>query len=99
MIPGRPTPSPTTAVAPAPIKTNAKVPMNSARSLEAREFDIADLRRWLCIVLLAPARGARAGECLISESHAAGACKGLGVSSPIAPVADKTHPSPKGEMI
>src|SRR4030088_229446 len=44
-IPGRPTPSPTTAAAPAPMNTNAKVPMNSARSLGAREVDIADLQR------------------------------------------------------
>src|SRR5258705_4062916 len=46
-IPGRPTPSPTTAAAPAPMNTNAKVPMNSARSLGAREFDIAGLQKCL----------------------------------------------------
>src|SRR5438132_12303263 len=51
-IPLRPAPSPTTAAAPAPINTNAKVPMNSARSLGAREFGIADLQKWACIVLL-----------------------------------------------
>src|SRR5258705_2417264 len=46
-IPGRPTPSPTTAAAPAPMNTNAKVPMNSARSLGAREFDIIGLQKCL----------------------------------------------------
>src|SRR3954471_781403 len=46
-IPGRPTPSPTTAAAPAPMNTKAKVPMNSARSLGAREFDIAGLQKCL----------------------------------------------------
>src|SRR5258705_2834940 len=46
-IPGRPTPSPTTAAAPAPMNTNAKVPMNSARSLGAREFDIVGLQKCL----------------------------------------------------
>src|SRR5229473_8471180 len=39
-IPGRPTPSPTTAAAPAPMNTNEKVPMNSARSLGAIRLDI-----------------------------------------------------------
>src|SRR3977135_890911 len=39
-IPGRPTPSPTTAAAPARMNTNAKVPMNSARSLGAIRLDI-----------------------------------------------------------
>src|ERR1700745_3927766 len=39
-IPGMPTPSPTTAAAPAPMNTNAKVPMNSARSLGAIRLDI-----------------------------------------------------------
>src|SRR3954470_5725901 len=46
-IPGRPTPSPTTAAAPAPMNTKAKVPMNSARSLGAREFDIVGLQKCL----------------------------------------------------
>src|ERR1700690_4281635 len=41
-IPARPTPSPTTAAVPAPMKTNAKVPMNSARSFGAIRFDIVD---------------------------------------------------------
>src|SRR5580692_5792686 len=49
-IPGRPTPSPTTAAVPAPMNTNAKVPMNSARSLGAIRLDIVDSRneisRW-----------------------------------------------------
>src|SRR3977135_2701236 len=39
-IPGRPTPSPTTAAVPAPMNTNAKVPMNSARSLGAIRLGI-----------------------------------------------------------
>jgi hypothetical protein len=39
-MPGRPTPSPTTAATPAPMNTNAKVPMNSARSLDAIRLDI-----------------------------------------------------------
>src|SRR6202035_162071 len=39
-IPGMPTPSPTTAAVPAPMNTNAKVPMNSARSLGAIRLDI-----------------------------------------------------------
>src|SRR5882757_4209344 len=43
-IPGRPTPSPTTAAAPAPMNINAKVPMNSARSLGAIRLDIVDSR-------------------------------------------------------
>src|ERR1700722_20329384 len=41
-IPGRPTPSPTTAAVPAPMNTKAKVPMNSARSLGAIRLDIVD---------------------------------------------------------
>src|SRR3954466_14769624 len=41
-IPGKPTPSPSTAAAPAPMKTNEKVPMNSARSLGAIRLDIVD---------------------------------------------------------
>src|ERR1700704_5308940 len=65
-IPGRPTPSPTTAAAPAPMNTNAKVPMNSARSLGAREldieFDIADLQKWACVVLLG-------ATCVARENH------------------------------
>ena len=40
-IPLRPTPVPTTAAAPAPMNTNAKVPMNSARSLAERWFCIS----------------------------------------------------------
>src|SRR5260370_531660 len=53
-MPGRPTPSPTTTAAPAPMNTNAKVPMNSARSLGAREldvveFDVADLQKRACV--------------------------------------------------
>src|ERR1700694_5251929 len=39
-IPGIPTPSPTTAAVPAPMNTNAKVPMNSAISLGAIRLDI-----------------------------------------------------------
>src|SRR5882724_289945 len=38
MRPGRPTPSPTTA--PAPMNISAKVPMNSARSLDAIRLDM-----------------------------------------------------------
>src|SRR6266446_46125 len=41
-IPGRPTPSPTTAAVPAPMNTNEKVPMNSARSLGAIRLDIVN---------------------------------------------------------
>src|SRR5882757_11302271 len=43
-IPGRPTPSPTTAAAPAPMNTNEKVPMNSARSFGAIRLDMFDSR-------------------------------------------------------
>src|SRR6202035_5405308 len=39
-MPARPTPSPTTAAAPAPMNTNEKVPMNSARSLGAIRLDM-----------------------------------------------------------
>src|SRR5258708_37500855 len=39
-IPLRPAPPPTTAAAPAPMKTNERVPMNSARSLGAIRLDI-----------------------------------------------------------
>src|ERR1700754_851291 len=39
-MPGKPTPSPTTAAAAAPMNTNAKVPMNSARSLGGIRLDI-----------------------------------------------------------
>jgi hypothetical protein len=42
--PGRPVPSPITAAAPAPMNINAKVPMNSARSLGASRLDIVDSR-------------------------------------------------------
>src|ERR1700688_2516303 len=49
-IPGMPTASPTTAAAPAPMNTNAKVPMNSARSLGAIRLDIVlsgdEINRW-----------------------------------------------------
>jgi len=45
VMPGKPTPSPTTAEAPAPMNTKAKVPISSARSLGAIRLDIADLRR------------------------------------------------------
>src|SRR5207302_11497955 len=38
--PGRPTPSPTTAAAPAPMNTNEKVQMNTERSLGAIRLDI-----------------------------------------------------------
>src|SRR3984957_2502692 len=41
-IPASPTPSPTTAAVPAPMNTNAKVPMNSARSFGAIRLDIID---------------------------------------------------------
>src|SRR5258708_2898327 len=40
VIPGRPTPLPTTAAAPAPMNTKAKVPTNSARSFGAIRLDI-----------------------------------------------------------
>src|SRR6202022_3864768 len=40
VIPLRPAPPPTTAAAPAPMNTNEKVPMNSARSLGAIRLDI-----------------------------------------------------------
>src|SRR3977135_2429662 len=43
-MPGRPTPSPTTAAGPAPMNTNEKVPMNSARSLAVIRLDILDSR-------------------------------------------------------
>src|SRR3982074_1686894 len=43
-VPGRPPPSPTTAAVPAPMNTNEKVPMNSARSLAAIRLDILDSR-------------------------------------------------------
>src|ERR1700737_3759138 len=44
MIPLRPAPPPTTAAAPAPMNTNEKVPMNSARSFGAIRLDIVDSR-------------------------------------------------------
>src|ERR1700676_2126443 len=44
MIPLRPAPPPTTAAAPAPMNTNEKVPINSARSLGAIRLDIVDSR-------------------------------------------------------
>src|SRR6267378_1908773 len=44
MIPLRPAPPPTTAAAPAPMNTNEKVPMNSARSLGTIRLDIVDSR-------------------------------------------------------
>src|SRR5712671_3240948 len=44
VIPGRPAPPPTTAAVPAPMNTNEKVPMNSARSLDAIRLDIVDSR-------------------------------------------------------
>src|SRR5216684_5709250 len=44
MIPLRPVPPPTTAAVPAPMNTNEKVPMNSARSLGAIRLDIVDFR-------------------------------------------------------
>src|ERR1700730_16146109 len=40
VIPLRPAPPPTTAAAPAPMNTNTKVPMNSARSLGVSRLDI-----------------------------------------------------------
>src|SRR5258705_9176141 len=40
VIPLRPAPPPTTAAAPAPMNTNAKVPMSSARSFGAIRSDI-----------------------------------------------------------
>src|SRR5438132_10890913 len=43
VIPLRPAP-PTTAAMPAPMNTNEKVPMNSARSLVAIRLDIVDSR-------------------------------------------------------
>src|ERR1700726_2404441 len=43
-IPGRPTPSPITAAAPAPMNTNEKGPMNSTRSFGAIRLDIIDSR-------------------------------------------------------
>src|SRR5882762_2819657 len=44
VIPLRPAPPPITAAAPAPMNTNEKVPMNSARSLGAIRLDIFDSR-------------------------------------------------------
>src|ERR1700730_7318091 len=41
-IPLRPVPPPTTAAVPAPMNTNEKVPMNSARSLGAIRLDVVD---------------------------------------------------------
>src|ERR1700682_1282746 len=41
-IPLRPVPPPTTAAVPAPMNTNEKVPMNSARSFGAIRLDIVD---------------------------------------------------------
>src|ERR1700736_1528072 len=50
VIPLRPAPPPTTAAVPAPMNTNAKVPMNSARSLGAIRSDIIlsgdEINRW-----------------------------------------------------
>src|SRR5258707_12315651 len=43
-IPGRPTPPPTTAAATAPMNTNEKVPMNSARCLATNRLHIVDSR-------------------------------------------------------
>src|ERR1700676_882985 len=40
VMPLRPAPPPTTAAAPAPMNTNEKVPMNSARSLGAIRLDM-----------------------------------------------------------
>jgi hypothetical protein len=48
-----------------------KVPMNSARSLGAREFGIADLQEWVCIVLLGAIRVA-------PENHALGCGRPIG---------------------
>src|ERR1700694_1017593 len=42
VIPLTAEPQPTTAAAPAPMNTNEKVPMNSARSLGAIRLDIVD---------------------------------------------------------
>src|ERR1700720_1825242 len=44
VMPLRPAPPPTTAAAPAPMNTNAEVPMNSARSLGAIRLDMLDSR-------------------------------------------------------
>src|SRR5229473_7476959 len=44
VMPLRPAPPPITAAAPAPMNTNEKVPMNSARSLGAIGLDIVDSR-------------------------------------------------------
>src|SRR5882757_3247552 len=44
-IPGRPRPSPTTAAVPAPMNTNAKVPMNSASNFDGIWLDIANSQR------------------------------------------------------
>src|SRR5258707_587163 len=41
-IPGRPTPSPTTAAGPAPMNTNEKGPLKSARSLGAIRVGMVD---------------------------------------------------------
>src|SRR4030088_153215 len=43
-MPGRPTPSPTTAAVPAPMNTNEKVPMNPEGSLVVFGLDILDSR-------------------------------------------------------
>src|SRR3979411_901192 len=69
-IPGRPTPSPTTAAAPAPMKINAKVPMNSARSLGAIRLDIVDSRDEID-------RSARSG-CAKGQYGGGGAAEGPG---------------------
>src|SRR5882757_24654 len=78
-IPGRPTLSPTTAAAPAPMNTNAKVPMNSARSLGAREFDIAEFdivdlhkRAWRRSARRAECRGLRPAVELQATGKAGG---------------------------
>src|ERR1700674_2408202 len=47
VMPLSPAPPPTTAAVPAPMNTNEKVPMNSARSLGAIRLDIVDLQRAL----------------------------------------------------
>src|SRR5947209_15713968 len=67
-MPPRPAPSPTTAAAPAPMNTKAKVPMNSARSLEARWFDIArSFQKTICPIAFES--HCRAGAVCGAEGH------------------------------
>src|SRR6202048_3193565 len=86
VTPLRPAPPPTTAPAPAPININVKVPMNSARSLGAREFGIADLQEWVRIVLLGAIRVA-------PENHALGCGPPIGTGVAPAGEVDRAYSS------